>query len=111
MDTRKTGLALSIRQPWADQVMSGKKVEEYRSQPTNVRGRIYVYASLTPDIRDAAHMPRGVIIGEVTLHGCREDGDRYAWLLSDPVRWPEPRKPAQRANPVWFRPWGEQSLL
>lgn len=107
MEATHTGLAISIRQPWAEQVLTGEKTEEYRSKPTHVRGRIYIYASLTPDTPEAEDLPRGVVIGEATLYDCREDEYEYAWLLKDPVRWDMPREPTQRANPVWFRPWGE----
>jgi hypothetical protein len=40
--------ALSIHQPYAEQILRGKKKVEYRSRPTNIRERIYIYASLTP---------------------------------------------------------------
>lgn len=98
-----TGLELSVRQPWADAIMAGRKTEEYRSQPTNLRGRIYIYASLGGAPADGDGHVRGAVIGEVTLAGCRDDGDRYAWLLEAPRRWDEALAPFQRANPVWFR--------
>lgn len=104
-----TGLALSVRQPYADQIITGEKPDEYRSQPTNVRGRIYIYASLGGAPASDDGKTRGAVIGEVTLAGCRQDetyGD-YAWELRDPVRWTTPRPPVNRANPVWFRPWDE----
>jgi hypothetical protein len=41
--------ALNIRQPYADQIMRGTKRIEYRSRPTKVRGRVYIYASLLCD--------------------------------------------------------------
>ncbi len=40
--------ALNIRQPYAEQIMRGTKRVEYRTQPTKVRERVYIYASLTP---------------------------------------------------------------
>ena len=39
--------ALSIRQPFAEMILRGKKKIEVRSFPTNVRGPMYLYASLT----------------------------------------------------------------
>jgi ASCH domain len=39
--------ALSVRQPWAELILRGEKTIEYRSQPTKVRGKIYIYASAT----------------------------------------------------------------
>lgn len=108
-DTSHTGLALSIRQPWADQVLSGKKVRENRSQPVKIRGRIYIYASKSGAPRQDDGATRGMIVGEVTLYGCRRNGDGYAWLLKDPVRWRTPKPPERRANPVWFKPWDESN--
>lgn len=35
----------SIRQPHAEAIMRGRKIE-YRTRPTKVRGKIYIYASL-----------------------------------------------------------------
>jgi hypothetical protein len=65
--------ALSIRQPFAEQIMSGKKKYEYRSIPTNIRERVYVYASLKPAPRkdweeagyEPGQLPTGVIVGTV----------------------------------------------
>ena len=39
-------LAISIRQPCVEQIFRSIKKEEYRSRPTKIRGRVYVYASL-----------------------------------------------------------------
>jgi hypothetical protein len=33
--------ALSIRQPFVEQILLGKKTEEYRSARTHIRGRVY----------------------------------------------------------------------
>ena len=32
--------AISIRQPWAERILQGKKKREYRSRVTNIRGRV-----------------------------------------------------------------------
>ena len=37
--------AISIRQPYVELILQGKKKFEYRSQPTNIRERVYLYAS------------------------------------------------------------------
>lgn len=39
-------LALSVRQPYAEYIMRRTKRVEYRTIRTNIRGRIYIYASL-----------------------------------------------------------------
>ncbi len=40
--------ALSIRQPYAELILREIKIIEYRSRPTNIRERVYIYASQTP---------------------------------------------------------------
>ncbi len=107
---------LSIRQPFAEAILRGTKTTEYRSGPTNIRGRILIYASLGRydaeeeadlmsefDITDVAvdDLPRGVIIGSVELY----DSDDGEWHLRNPQRAVECVAPVNRANPVWFYPF------
>src|SRR5437868_6906819 len=40
--------AISIRQPWVELILRGEKKEEYRSRPTTIRERVYLYASARP---------------------------------------------------------------
>ena len=76
MSKNKQLRALSIRQPYAEQILRGTKTIEYRSVKTNIRERIYIYASLgmgsSDDIEDGADamdmsvedfkgMPRGAV--------------------------------------------------
>ena len=121
-------IALSIRQPWAELFMRGEKEPynhpeygkvniEYRSRATNIRGRLYIYASLgrynRKDEEDLAEkydvdmnsLPRGVIIGTIELAGC-DDGD---WYMKNSELLSEPRKPTRRANSVWFYPFDEDA--
>ncbi|HQZ67256.1 MAG TPA: ASCH domain-containing protein [Planctomycetaceae bacterium] len=108
--------ALSIRQPHAEAIMRGVKKIEYRSGPTKIREKIFVYASLGRySAADEADMmqeygiddmacddlPRGVIIGTVELYDC-DEGD---WRLRKPVRAATLRKPKGRPQPVWFKPF------
>lgn len=112
----RTSLALSVRQPYVTRILNGTKRFEYRSQPTNVRGRVLLYASATIDYDSMAdeelpppEPPTKVIVGDVEIVGCEwdEEGDCYAWALANPRTLSTPLKPFRRANPVWFRPWGE----
>ena len=63
--------ALSIRQPYAEWILNGQKREESRSIPTNIRGRVYIYAGLKPaegfdkDDIELGYLPAGVIVGTV----------------------------------------------
>jgi hypothetical protein len=43
-----SGRAISIQQPFVEQILRSVKKYEYRSQPTTVRGRVYLYASKRP---------------------------------------------------------------
>ncbi len=71
-------LALSIRQPWAALLVSGRKTIEIRKWQTAVRGRVLIHASsiadqraeawawIEPDVAALSHQYGG-IIGEATL--------------------------------------------
>jgi|SRR5579862_1472300 len=100
---------LSLRQPWASMVVSGRKDVENRSWRTNYRGPLLIHASRTVD-RDACRdygldpdsLPTGVILGVVTVANCTEPekpcrskwakSGLYHWLLTDPrlLRRPVP---------------------
>jgi len=109
-------LALSVRQPHAEAIMRGVKKIEYRSSPTQVRGRIHIYASLGRytaakeselmagyGINDMAcdDLPRGVLLGTVELFAC----DGGEWHLRNPERDEVLPKPAKQPQPVWFCPY------
>jgi hypothetical protein len=38
--------AISIRQPYVEQILQGSKKREFRSRPTRIRERVYLYAAL-----------------------------------------------------------------
>jgi len=105
--------AISIRQPYAEMIMRGIKTEEYRSVVTNIRGNVYVYASQTPghpdDFADLdlkpGSLPVGVLVGTVEVVDCIGEPGDYEWLLENPQRLPEPIKPENHPQPVWFRPF------
>jgi len=105
--------ALSVRQPYAEQIMRGEKVFEFRSGPTKIRERVYIYASLTPgDIEDWEKMnlrpgdlPTGVLIGTVELADCTGESGDYEWHLKAPERLPINLKPAKHPQPTWFFPF------
>ena len=107
--------ALSIRQPYAEQIMRGTKRVEYRSQPTKIRERVYIYASLTPGWEEEfewmkakpGDFPTGVVIGTVEVVDCTGVPGDYEWHLARPVRLAEPIRPTGRPQPAWFYPFGE----
>ena len=106
--------ALSIRQPYAEMILRGIKTIEYRSWLTHIRGRVYIYASLTPgQLQDfeklgakSGDFPTGVLVGTVEIIGCKKpsSGD-YHWLLARPKRLAKPVKADNKAQPSWFIPF------
>ena len=103
--------ALSIRQPWAWLIVNGYKDIENRTWATQFRGRVYVHAGQRI-IRDdfpeqraylresgivvPADLPRGAIVGEITITGCMDGSESpwfcgpYGFTLSDPVAYAAP---------------------
>jgi hypothetical protein len=109
-------LALSVRQPFAEQIMRGTKKIEYRSMSTQIRGRVYIYASKTPGPETAfkkmktkpGDFPVGVLIGTAEILSCKgTDGD-YRWGLANPQRLKKPIAPEKRPQPVWFKPFKDE---
>ncbi len=79
--------AISIRQPYAEAILRGDKTIEYRSQNTDIRERVYIYASLTKEDSftfeeydiDKDSVLCGVIIGSVEIiDSVGEDEDESA---------------------------------
>ena len=107
--------ALSIRQPYAEQILRGTKKVEYRNRLTNIRGRVYIYASMTPgDARVFAEMnaqpgdfPTGVLVGTVEIVDCTGKAGDYQWYLANPQRLPKPIKPKNHPQPAWFYPFNK----
>jgi hypothetical protein len=65
-------LAISIRQPWAELILTGRKQIELRKWQTNYRGLLWIHAGKHVDQRlDATHgvgsVPRGAFVGLVEL--------------------------------------------
>src|SRR5687768_4129077 len=93
--------ALSIRQPYAEQILLGTKNVEYRGRPTSIRQRVYIYASMTPgDIEDWEEMnlqpgdlPTGVLVGTVEINDCTGEPGDYEWHLAKPERLKRHLKP------------------
>ncbi len=108
--------ALSIRQPWAELILQGRKTIELRTWQTNYRGRIAIHASQTVQEEDClaygldpARVVRGALVGtvelvdilaldEVSWEALRDQhlslrdfsGPMYGWRVEDPQRLPQP---------------------
>lgn len=99
-------LALSIRQPWAALLITGRKKIEIRRWSTAIRGRILIHAARLPDDRPEAWawvtdelQPlteyRGGLIGVAELTDCIRYADRESFQ----------RDHDQHLNqPDWFQP-------
>ncbi|MBX9778546.1 MAG: ASCH domain-containing protein [Xanthobacteraceae bacterium] len=106
--------ALSVKQPWAELIVSGRKRMELRKWSTPYRGPIWLHAGATPDERAMAHFGMshtftGGYIGLVTIEDVVPiDGVRwrqwqelhldpgsggaglFGWLLAGPRRLSAP---------------------
>lgn len=105
--------ALSIRQPYAEQILRGTKPVEYRSRRTNIRERVYIYASMTPSHAQAwedigmqpGDLPTGVLVGTVEITNCTVTPEGYGWHLAKPERLKRKMKPKNHPQPAWFYPF------
>ena len=64
--------ALSLKQPWAELIVSGKKTIELRKWNTHFRGEFFVHASLNTkkewlEKYGFTELPQGCIVGKATL--------------------------------------------
>ena len=106
--------ALSIRQPYAERILRGEKQFEYRSWPTNYRGKVYIYAAKTPvnlpghhDPLDPLTLPRGVIVGTMEIVDCQKGEKYFEWQLANPIRFDTPLKTQAMPQAGFFHPFGK----
>ncbi|WP_254513675.1 ASCH domain-containing protein [Anatilimnocola floriformis] len=105
--------ALSVRQPYIELILAGRKTIEYRSRATRVRERVYLYASQIPGpacaFTDAElsreELPIGLILGSVEITNCVRGEEFYEWQLARPERLTKPLKPTRRPQPMFFFPF------
>jgi hypothetical protein len=107
--------AISVRQPYVELILQGKKKFEFRSQPTNIRGRVYIYASkkLGGDENDWHQvrsepdlLPTGVIVGSLQIVGCKWNAteDCFAYELAKPLRLKRHLKAVNQPLPRFWIP-------
>ena len=105
--------AISIRQPYVEQIFRRTKRFEYRTVPTNIRERVWIYASLTPaDDRSAwrelkkqpGELPTGAIVGSVEILGCYKRADDFAYRLVAPKRLRRPKRAKNQPQPLFWIP-------
>jgi ASCH domain len=101
--------AISIRQPYVEQILRGIKKREFRSRPTRIRERVYLYAALriagaARTKLDVETLPKGVIVGSVEISDCRDLGDCFGYVLKRPRRYRSPVRAAGQPQPGFWRP-------
>jgi len=112
---RKPTRAFSIRQPLVELILRGIKKKKYRSLPTRIKERVYLYANLRPSPRqmewrkvgkNPGELPTGAIVGTVEIVGCRWDEryECYACVLKAPRRLRTALIPKNQPQPVFWRP-------
>jgi hypothetical protein len=111
----ESGRAISIRQPYVEDILRGKKKYEYRSRPTKIRGRVYLYASYSPGEESywkrmkllPGDLPTGVIVGSIEIVNCEyfEEDGCYGYRLKNPRRYSEQIKPEHQPQPLFFFPF------
>ncbi len=72
--------ALSLKQPFAELIVSGRKTIELRKWNTKFRGEFFIHASKNPDEEAMksfgfVNLPLGVIVGKSKLIGVKKYGD------------------------------------
>jgi hypothetical protein len=97
-----------------EKILRGIKTYEIRDRAVNIRGRVYLYASMTPGPLDEfedldakpGDFPTGILAGTVEIVGCEKKGEKvYHWLLERPQRLSGSLKPENKPQPIWFIPF------
>jgi hypothetical protein len=115
-----SGRAISIRQPYVEEILLGKKQFEFRSRATKIRGRVFLYASNTlGDISNCKKfkinpetLTYGMIVGSIEIEDCVyfEEDKMYGYKLINPIRYNLPIKPDSHPQPLFFFPFGLQKV-
>ena len=117
---------LAVRQPWASLIVEGLKTVEVRSKPTNIRGRVAIYASTAKqETLEGVHgkeynyriLPTGKIIGTVEIVASSWCNDEVEFELSKnehlapdiyysdgKTRFWHIRRPVKFSEPIPYKP-------
>jgi hypothetical protein len=106
--------AISIKQPFVEQILRGTKRYEYRGVRTNIRERVYLYASLRSRTdkeswrgmdKSPDELPKGKIVGTVEIVDCLELGPReFKYKLANPKRLRTHLISKNQPSPIFWRP-------
>lgn len=115
-----SGRAISIRQPYVEEILLGKKKYEYRTRQTHIRGRVFLYASKGKVDKtrwskikmQPGDLPVGLIVGSVEIADCKfsESLNCFAYKLKNPKRYKTALIPKMHPQPCWFFPFGKKLI-
>jgi hypothetical protein len=101
--------AISIRQPYVERILTGTKTREFRSRPTRIRGRVYLYAGMK--IAEGARLTskvaglaKGLIVGSVEIVDCKDLTDCFAYVLKNLRPYRTPVAARGQPQPGFWRP-------
>jgi ASCH domain len=79
---------LIVREPYASQILSGEKTEEFRGRPTKIRERIAIIPAGSGTVAGTVHLEK--CTGPHRRRGRYKD-KTYIYLLKDPVKFKKPK--------------------
>jgi len=108
--------ALSIRQPWAEDILSGRKKYEYRKTRCRILNeRVYIYASTVTEEKEKTRfeklklkpgdLPTGFLVGTIEFESCSGSPGAFRWKIRNPKRLKHLRRPRGKPLPIWFYPF------
>lgn len=107
--------ALSLKQPWAELIVSGKKTIETRKWKTSFRGEFFIHSSKNSDLKYCEEMNlkdliTGALIGKAELINVKEyktknefDKDYNKHFAKEFVRYGFILKNSQRIKPIHLK--------
>ena len=107
--------AISIRQPWAEEILQGDKKFEYRKTACRILNeRVYIYASPKVEKKERERfkklglkpgdLPTKVLVGTIEFESCTGYPKKYKWKINNPERLKTYKKPAGKPQPIGFYP-------
>lgn len=107
--------AISIHAPHAYAICLGKKLREWRSKPTDIRGWVLIHASKSTDSDhwcndyglDPSQLKRGHIIGAAWIHDCQQEGNAYGYVIGN-FKLFSRTFPIRGRMPVFWQPANDQ---
>ena len=107
--------AISIRQPWAEEILQGDKKFEYRKTACRILNeRVYIYASPKVEKKERERfeelglkpgdLPTKALVGTIEFESCSGSPKNFKWKIKNPKRLERYPKPAGKPQPIWFYP-------